>query len=59
MEKNKKFDYGNYLIEYRNDNGSPLRFLREKVMDIDTAMRKANKLKDSGYYDVTIRQNER
>ena len=58
MRKNKIFKYGKFFVEYRCERGSMLRFLREKIDDIDSATLAANKLKDLGYYDVTIRKNE-
>lgn len=56
--KNKqKFDYGAYLIEYRNSMLGELRFLRKKINDVDSALVEANKLKDSGCHDVRIIKN--
>lgn len=57
MKNTKKFDYGRFLIEYRNDSGGPLFFVKKKIDDIDVAMKEANMLKDRGYSDVMIRQN--
>lgn len=59
MKSSNKFDYGKFLIEYRDTSGSPLQFLRKKVMDVDQAIAEANKLKNNGYSDVTIRHNEK
>lgn len=52
-----KFDYGNYIIEYRKEKNGPLHFLKKKIEELDEALRESNKLKDLGYYDVLIKLN--
>jgi hypothetical protein len=56
---NKKFDYGDFLIEYRLEKNGILLFLKKKITDIEIAIKEANTLKDKGYYDVLIKMNEK
>lgn len=49
------FDYGRYLLEYREDKDSVLLFLKKTISDVDEALREADKLKDKGFHDVMIR----
>lgn len=54
----RKFDYGNFLIEYRHNRGEILHFLKKKILSIDEALKESDKLKNNGYADVIIRKNE-
>lgn len=54
-----KFDYGNYIIEYRRDKNGFLFFLEKRILDIDDALKESNKLKDKGYHDVMIKKYEK
>lgn len=54
----KKFEYGEYIIEYRKVENGFLSFLQKKINDIDTALKESQKLKDLGYHDVLIKRNE-
>lgn len=54
----KKFNYGNFLIEYRIERGGLLSFLKKNIKDSEEALKEANKLKDLGYHDVQIRRND-
>lgn len=56
-DKNSKFNYGNFLIEYRMVSEGDLRFLKKNVKDVDTALKEADKLKNAGYHDVRIIKN--
>lgn len=49
------FDYGAYIVEFREDRDGPLSFLRKKITDLDEVLREANKLKDEGNHDVLIK----
>lgn len=53
---NKKFDYGDYIIEYRLSQFGPLCFSKKKTVDVDNALKEASRLKDLGHYDVKIRK---
>lgn len=60
MKPNKKrdpFDYGNYIITYREDRESALIFLKKRLITVDEALREAAKLNDSLYHDVLIKTN--
>lgn len=52
------FQQGQFLIEYRQDAGGVLKFVREKIDDLDRALKVAADLKDKGFSDVLIRKNE-
>lgn len=54
----KKFEYGEYIIEYRKVENGFLSFLQKKINDIDTALKESQKLKDLGYHDVLIKRNQ-
>lgn len=56
---NTKFDYGDFIIEYRIDKDGFLNFLKQRITDIDTAIKESNKLKDLGYHDILIKKTER
>lgn len=56
--KNKDpFDYGNYVISYREDRDGELFFLKKTINDVDTALREAGKLNDAMRHDVLIKTN--
>lgn len=52
----QKFDYGDYIIEYRKDKNGFLYFLEKRIFDIDEALKESDKLKDLGYHDVMIKK---
>ena len=56
--KEKKFNYGNYLIEYRKSKDGLLHILKKKIDDVDNALKESYKLKDLGYHDVKIIKND-
>lgn len=58
MKNKNKFDYGNYIIEYRTHQDGLLNFLKKKISTTSEALNEANSLKDRGYYDVLIRKKE-
>lgn len=53
-----KFDYGEYLIEYRTDRFAPLSILRKTINSVDEACKESESLKNKGYHDVLIRRNK-
>lgn len=55
MKHKGKFNYGNYIIEYRITKNEPLSFLKKSIDDIESALKEADALKDKGYHDVLIR----
>ena len=55
--KKEFFDYGNFVITYRLERYGALIFLKEKIDDLDVAMKKVGKLKDMGYDDVKLEKN--
>jgi hypothetical protein len=57
--KSKTFDYGDFVLEYRQTQHGPLYFLEKRITDVEEAIKEANKLKDSGYSDVMIKKNEK
>ena len=58
MKHNSKFNYGDYIIEYRFTKTEPISFLKKNIKDIDSALREADTLKNKGYHDVLIRTNK-
>lgn len=59
MKNNKnKFDYGEYLIEYRTDRFAPLSILKKTINSVDDAVKESDSLKNKGYHDVLIRKNK-
>lgn len=58
MKHKCKFNYGDYIIEYRVSKTEPISFLRKSINDIDSALREADTLKNKGYHDVLIRTNK-
>jgi hypothetical protein len=58
MKHNGKFNYGEYIIEYRVTKTEPISFLKKIIKDIDSALREADTLKNKGYHDVLIRTNK-
>lgn len=59
MNKNNKFDYGDFTIEYRKERDGLLNFLKKKIVNIDDALKESNKLKDLGYHDILIKKVEK
>jgi hypothetical protein len=57
--KDKNFDYGDFVLEYRHEKGGQLFFLRKKVTDLEVALKEANSLKDRGFHDVLLKINDR
>lgn len=55
--KRSFFDYGNFVVTYRHERYGQLEFLKEKIDDLDIAMRKVSKLKDLGKHDVKLEKN--
>lgn len=55
IKEKTPFDYGAYIVEYREVKDGPLRFLRKKLTDLDAVLLEANKLKDAGNHDVLIK----
>lgn len=56
--KNKdKFDYGKYVISYREDRDSELLFLKMKIDNVDDALKEAARLNDIMCHDVLIKTN--
>lgn len=53
----KKFDYGNFLLEYRTSKDGELRFLKKRIIELDIALSEAAKLRDLGYHGVKITKN--
>lgn len=51
----KPFEYGKYLIEYREDSGSILTFLKEKLDTFKDAESAREKLVLKGYYNPVIK----
>jgi len=58
MKPKTKFDYGNFIIEYRTHEDGFLNFLKKKITNTTDAINEANALKDKGYYDVLIRTKD-
>lgn len=58
MKHKGKFNYGDYIIEYRVTKTEPISFLKKSINDIDSALREADALKNKGYHDVLIRTNK-
>lgn len=58
MKHKSKFNYGEYIIEYRVTKTEPISFLKKIIKDIDSALREADTLKNKGYHDVLIRTNK-
>ncbi len=50
------FQYGNYLIEYRESKGGLLRILKEKLDSIEQAQEARERLLQAGYHDPVIRK---
>lgn len=59
MKKTQRdeFDYGNFIIEYREEKNGPLLFHKMKITDVDTALREAAILNDKIMHDVLIKVN--
>ena len=55
--KKEFFDYGNFIITYRMERYGALLFLKEKIDDLDDAMKRVGRLKDLGYDDVKLEKN--
>ena len=51
----KPFEYGKYLIEYREEKGGLLRFLKEKLDTIEEAQAAREKLLLKGKHEPTIK----
>jgi hypothetical protein len=58
MKPKTKFDYGNFIIEYRIHKDGFLNFLKKKITNTSDALNEATALKDKGYYDVLIRTKD-
>lgn len=55
LKTQSTFDYGAYIVEYREEKDGPLKFLRKKITDLDVVLNEANRLKDAGNHDVLIK----
>lgn len=51
----KPFMYGKYVIEYRDEKGGMLRFLKEHLDTIEEAQAAREKLLATGCYEPTIK----
>tara|TARA_R110002124_G_scaffold280154_1_gene453280 strand:- start:1277 stop:1462 length:186 start_codon:yes stop_codon:yes gene_type:complete len=52
----KPFDFGKFVIEYRDNKGGILRFLKEHIDNIDDANAAQKKLLQDGYYEPVIKK---
>jgi hypothetical protein len=55
LKERPSFDYGAYIVEYREKKDGPLKLLRKRMTDLDQVLLEANRLKDAGNHDVLIR----
>lgn len=54
----EKFNYGEFLVEYRKAKDGLLHILKKKIDSVDAALQESHKLQDLGYHDVRILKNE-
>lgn len=52
----KPADFGMFLIEYRESKDGMLRFLKERIDNLDDAQKAIEKLLQEGAYEPTIRK---
>lgn len=52
----KPFDFGKYVVEYRDEKGGMLRFLKEHIDNKDEARAWCDKLLRKGYYEPIIKK---
>lgn len=52
----KPFVFGKYVIEYRDEKNGILRFLKERIDNIDDAQAAREKLLQQGYYEPIIKK---
>ena len=51
----KPFEFGKYIVEYREESGV-LRFLKERLDNLDDAQLAREKLITKGYHDLEIKK---
>ena len=51
----KPFEFGKYIVEYREETGV-LRFLKERLDNLDDAQLAREKLINKGYHDLEIKK---
>ena len=52
----KPVDFGTFLVEYRESEDGMLRFLKERIDNLDDAHKAIEKLLQEGAYEPTIRK---
>lgn len=54
-----KFDYGDFIIEYRVSKNSELKFLKKKLTNLEDALKETHKLRDLGYHDILLKIHDK
>jgi len=51
----KPFDYGKYIVEYKESKGGLLRFAKEHINTFEKAQEVREKLLKAGYFEPVIK----
>jgi len=52
----RPFEFGKYIVEYREEKNGVLRFLKERLDNLDDAKQARERLLNNGFHDPVIKK---